>query len=68
MKLKWRSLLACLLTAAMLLSAALPALAENGPFDEHYEDWYPAYLSLVVLDENEDPVTEMSEYGFPVDM
>ncbi len=66
MKLKWRSWLACLLTAAMLLSAALPALAENGPFDEHYEDWYPAYLSLVVLDENEDPVTEMTEYGFPV--
>ena len=46
--------LACLLA---VLSCA-PAFAENGPFQKDLDGWYPAFLSLGKLDENEEPVTE----------
>ena len=64
MKKTMRIILSCLLCAALLLPMGLSALAENGPFEESWEDWYPAFLYLTVLDEKEEPVTVMNEYGF----
>lgn len=64
MKKTMRIILSCLLCAALLLPMGLSALAENGPFEESWEDWYPAFLYLTVLDDKEEPVTVMNEYGF----
>ncbi|MBQ6067699.1 MAG: dockerin type I repeat-containing protein [Clostridia bacterium] len=64
MKKTMRIMISCLLCTALLLPMGISALAENGPFEEHWEEWYPAFLYLAVLDEKEEPVTVMNEYGF----
>ena len=67
MKHKATKTLACLLAAALLVSLWLPALAKNGPYVPEEEDgWNYARLELLVLDENEEPVTVIDEeYGYP---
>ena len=60
-------LLACLLAAALLLSAGAFAFAKNGPYvpTEEY-DWEYAGLELVELDEDGKPVTVVDEEGYPM--
>ena len=62
-------LLACLLAAALLLSAGAFAFAKNGPYvPAEEEDWEYAGLELVELDEDGKPVTVINEeYGYPMD-
>ena len=55
-----KKLLACLLTAALLLpTCGLFAVAADGPYPEMlFDEYYPAFLSLVELDPNGDPVAD----------
>ena len=59
MKRTAKTLLACLLAAALLLTTGAAALAKNGPYvPEDPEGWNYAFLALYVYDENGSPVME----------
>ncbi|MBR5410127.1 MAG: dockerin type I repeat-containing protein [Clostridia bacterium] len=57
MKRTAKTLLACLLAAALLLTTGAAAFAKNGPYVSEDPEWELAFLALYEYDENEDPVT-----------
>lgn len=56
MKKTMRIVLSCLLCAALLASTGFTALAENGPYPEHFEEFYYARVEFLELDDKGEPV------------